>query len=137
MDWIAGNSGAHGHMDRHSSRRSFIRRRANARVEDASAPITRASELLSLFDQEPPFSFRYDDTVSAALLPRWSHTHQRNVLDSARTEHTIGWVDPGTQLHIRCVLIEYHDLATIDWTLYFKNAGNAPTPVVTRFWHSI
>ena len=54
----------------------------------------------------------------------------RRRLDAERTEHTLTWTDPRTKLQVRCVAIEYHGFPTVEWTVYFKNAGRADTPII-------
>jgi len=78
----------------------------------------------------PPFSFTYGGEPSARLLSTWPRTHSQRKLDPQRTEHTLTWSDPKTGLTVRCVAIEYHDFPTIEWTLHFRNAGKADTPVL-------
>ncbi len=77
-----------------------------------------------------PFSFSYDGQPSTALLEQWSVDRQVKRLDEQRTERTITWTDPKTQLALRWVAIEYHDFPTVEWTLYFKNSGTADTPII-------
>jgi alpha-galactosidase len=79
---------------------------------------------------EPFFSFVYDGTSSAELLEKWELKRTQRELDPQRTEHTLLYADPKTGLEVRCVGIEYHDFPTVEWTLYFKNAGNTDTPIL-------
>jgi len=78
----------------------------------------------------PPFSFTYGGQSSADLLPAWELKRDARKLDDRRTEHTLAWTDPKTRLVLRCVAVEYHDFPTVEWTLYFKNAGEADTPLL-------
>ena len=81
---------------------------------------------------EPPFSFFYDGKPSAELLKCWQVSRDTQKLDAQRTEHTLVYTDPGSSLLVRCVLIEYHDFPTVEWTLYFKNTGPADTPIIEK-----
>ena len=77
-----------------------------------------------------PFSFRYGGRPSADFLKGCKYDHSSKKLDEQRTEHTIAWNDPGSGLSARCVVVEYHDFPTVEWTLYFKNTGSADTPIM-------
>ncbi len=78
-----------------------------------------------------PFSFTYDGKPSQELLPGWGLKRASRKLDDVRTEHTLTWNDPVTQLAIRCVGIEYRDFPTVEWTLHFKNEGEKDSPLLS------
>jgi alpha-galactosidase len=82
------------------------------------------------FAPGPPFSFTYGGQPSSALLPAWQRQHQKRKLDDQRTEHTVTYTDPKTKLVVRCVSIEYHGFPTVEWTVCFKNTGEADTPIL-------
>ncbi|HEY3324749.1 MAG TPA: alpha-galactosidase [Planctomycetota bacterium] len=77
-----------------------------------------------------PFSFTYGGKSSAELLSQWERKAESKKLDENRTQRTISWTDAQTGLLVRCVAIEYLDFPTVEWTLYFKNAGQADTPIL-------
>ncbi len=77
-----------------------------------------------------PFSFVYGGTGSGKSLRSWKMTQTRSELDDKRTKRTFTWVDPKTSLEVRCVLVEYRDFPTVEWTLYFRNQGKTDTPVI-------
>jgi len=77
-----------------------------------------------------PFSFIYGGRPSAELLKNWIFERGSKKLDEQRTGHTLTWTDPETRLIVRCFGVEYHDFPTVEWTLYFTNAGNADTPIL-------
>ena len=79
---------------------------------------------------EPPFSFNYGGRPSAEFLPGWKIKRSSRKIDDQRTEHVVTYAEPSPGLVIRCVATEYHDFPTVEWTLYFKNAGNTDTPIV-------
>ena len=79
----------------------------------------------------PPFSFTYAGKPSAELLKTWDLKRSARKLDDRRTERTLTWTDPKSGLVVRLVGIEYHDFPTVEWTLYFKNAGTADTPILS------
>jgi len=83
----------------------------------------------SPFMTKPPFSFTYGGQSSAELLKTWGRKCDTRLLDS-RTEHTLTYTDPKGGLVVRCVAIEYNDFPAVEWTLYFKNAGSADTPII-------
>jgi alpha-galactosidase len=79
----------------------------------------------------PPFSFFYGGKTSTELLSHWQVTRQSRALDDGRLEHTLTHTDPETKLIVRCVAIEYRDYPTVEWTVYFRNAGEADTPILS------
>jgi alpha-galactosidase len=81
---------------------------------------------------EPPFSFVYDGKPFAELLKGWQVKQDTRKLDAQRTEYTLSYADPTTGLQVRCVAVEYQDFPTVEWTLYFKNAGSADTPIIEK-----
>ncbi len=81
---------------------------------------------------EPPFSFLYDGKPSNELLKNWLVKRNTQNLDPQRTEHTLAYTDSASGLQIRCVLIEYYDFPTVEWTLYFKNTGSTDTPIIEK-----
>lgn len=77
-----------------------------------------------------PFSFQFDGRSFAEL--GWPPARASRSLDRQRTEHTLTYGDGPTGLQVRCVAVEYHDFPTLEWTLYFKNTGAQPTPVLSE-----
>lgn len=78
----------------------------------------------------PPFSFTYAGKPSAEWLATWEFKRSARKLDAQRQEHTLTWADPKSGLELRCVVIEYLDFPTVEWTLYFKNTSQADTPIL-------
>jgi alpha-galactosidase len=78
----------------------------------------------------PFFSFTYDGKPSAELLGTWKKEQTVKKLDENRIQRTIVWSDPKTGLDVRCVAVAYSDYPAIEWTVYFKNAGKADTPII-------
>jgi len=81
---------------------------------------------------EPPFSFFYDGKPSNELLKNWLVKRNSQKLDAQRTEHTLVYTEPAGRLQVRCVLIEYDDFPTVEWTLHFKNTGSGDTPIIEK-----
>ncbi len=77
-----------------------------------------------------PFSFVYGGKGSAELLTAWPHKTETKKLDSARTQRTTVWTDPASGLEVRCVAVEYKDFPVVEWTVYFRNAGDEDTAVL-------
>lgn len=79
-----------------------------------------------------PFSFRYGGKDSTEFLKDWRLERSSRKLDAARTEHVATYTDPQTGLSVRCVGVAYSDFPVVEWTVYLKNAGSAPTPIIER-----
>jgi len=77
-----------------------------------------------------PFAFTYNSQASADILRAWKRELTTRKLDHNRTQHTLAYSDPATGLVVRCEAIEYNDFPTVEWTLYFKNSGQADTPII-------
>jgi alpha-galactosidase len=80
----------------------------------------------------PFFSFNYGGKPSAELLKSWTLKRETRSLDENRTEHTLTYTDPETKLTVRCVSIVYRDFPNVEWTVYFKNAGDKDTPILSE-----
>jgi len=78
-----------------------------------------------------PFSFTYGGASSRELLKSWNAESSSKKLDDNRTEQTTTYTDPKTGLQVRWVAVEYADFPTVEWTLHFKNAGSADTPIIS------
>lgn len=86
--------------------------------------------LENTFPGNPPFSFIYNDVYSNELLPNWQLTQTEDLLDANRTKKTFIYLDPATHLQVRCVATVYSDYPAVEWVLYFRNDGNADTPII-------
>ena len=82
------------------------------------------------YTSDPPFSFVYGGTKSSELLKSWTSQRTSRALDADRTEYTQIYHDPKTSLEARFVGVEYHDFPTVEWTVFFKNAGTADSPIL-------
>jgi alpha-galactosidase len=87
--------------------------------------------LLGKTSDSLPFSFVFDSHGSEELLTEWPKKSETTKLDGARTRHAFTWTDPKTGLEVRCVVVDYSDFPTVEWTLYFRNAGKADTPILS------
>ena len=79
---------------------------------------------------DPPFSFQLDKKPSSALLPNWQVERQQHRLDARRIEYTFLYRDGPSGLSVRGVAIAYDDSPSVEWTLYFKNHGSAPSALL-------
>jgi alpha-galactosidase len=79
----------------------------------------------------PPFSFKYGGRSSIDMLKEWKIERAYKEIDESRLQQIITYTDPDTNLKVRCVIIEYHDFPTVEWTLYFKNTGSLDTPIIS------
>ena len=83
----------------------------------------RAAAFLDRFNRAPPFSFMYGGRTSSVLLSQWRRAYSERPSTPTRP----GIRSPGRirdgGLVVRCEAVEFHDYPTVDWTLYFKNAG--------------
>ncbi|MBX7257037.1 MAG: alpha-galactosidase [Candidatus Hydrogenedentes bacterium] len=91
-------------------------------------PMQVSREAYSL---ETPFSFSYAGASSRDFLADWTLKRSSKKLDKERTQHTLVWTDPKTKLEVRCEGIAYSDFPTVEWTLYFKNGGPGPSPILS------
>lgn len=78
-----------------------------------------------------PFSFMVGQTPSSAFLPSCKLTCEAKPLDKVRAQHTLTWKDAATSLEICCVAVQYSDYPTVEWTLWFKNAGTQESPAIS------
>lgn len=77
-----------------------------------------------------PISFVYGGRSSDDLLATWPKRAARRKLDSSRTQRAFTWTDSRTGLEVRCVAVEYRDFPAAEWTVFFKNTGQADTPIL-------
>ena len=68
----------------------------------------------------------------AELLAAVAAEGPKQKLPKDRTQHTLTWTDAKTGLQVRCVAVEYADFPVVEWTVYFKNTGQANTPILAN-----
>ena len=108
---------------------------ANARITLASGKTLWLDELPvgplpGAYTRDLPFSFTYGDKSSRDFLAKWTLARSTRAIDSHRTEYVSTYRDPETKLEMRAVAVAYDDFPALEWTLYFKNTGDAPTPII-------
>jgi alpha-galactosidase len=86
--------------------------------------------LRASYSTDAPFSFRYAGQPSGDFLDGWKLERDKRALDEDRTELTTTYTDPSTGLQVRCVAEMYSAFPVVEWTLYFKNTGERPTPII-------
>ena len=101
---------------------------AAAKFEEGTLDLRQAGRSPS--NAEPFFSFTYNGRPSAEVLKTWTVQRTSRLLDEKRTQHTLAYRDPKTGVVLRCVGIQYGDFPTVEWTLYFRNAGDKETPIL-------
>ena len=79
-----------------------------------------------------PFSFVYGGKSSRELLPNWKLQKQEKTLDGGRREITLMFAEPGPGLEVRVVAVADEKHPAVEWTLYFRNAGKKPTPILEK-----
>ncbi len=82
------------------------------------------------FTSDPPFSFRYGGRPSGELLNGWKVERKTKKIDEARTEYSTEYSDPASGLVVRMAGIAYADSPVVEWTVYLKNQGTSPTPLI-------
>lgn len=82
------------------------------------------------YDSGPFLSFVYDGRPSSAFLGDWTLTRDTKVLDANRTQHTLTYTDPQTNLTVRCEAVAWKNYPTVEWTAYLKNEGSVDTPII-------
>ena len=78
-----------------------------------------------------PVSFRYGDRESAALLKGWTVRREPTRQGEGFALETIRLTDPHTGLECRCEIKVYSDFPAVDWVAYFRNNGEADTPILS------
>ncbi|HQE82001.1 MAG TPA: NPCBM/NEW2 domain-containing protein [Candidatus Hydrogenedentes bacterium] len=82
------------------------------------------------YGTEPFLSFVYDGRPSSEFLSDWTLERNSRELDPERTEHSVTYRDPVTNLVVRCVGVAWRNYPTVEWTAYFKNEGTGDTPIL-------
>ncbi len=108
---------------------------AEARITLASGKTIRLDELPvgplpGAYSRDLPFSFTYDGASSRDFLAKWTIERTSRPLDSHRTEYVSTYRDPATKIELRAVAVAYDDYPVVEWTLYLKNTGDKPTPII-------
>lgn len=103
---------------------------ADAKVVLADGRELWLGDLPETKEDGPPFSFSYGGMLSSWLLPAWDRKDETKSLDANRVRRTASWTDPKTGLEVRCESVEYTGFPVVEWTLHFRNCGQADTPIL-------
>ncbi|MBN9660383.1 MAG: alpha-galactosidase [Acidobacteria bacterium] len=108
---------------------------AEARVTMADGSVVwladlPAGPLPAPYAVEPPFSFRYGGRPSSEFLNQWKVERESRAIDAHRTRIRITYTDVSTGLQARAEAVAYADYPTVEWTVYFRNTGTQPTPML-------
>ena len=79
-----------------------------------------------------PYTFFYGADSSDDLLADWGYKESSKKLPAGKTEITRLYWDPVNRFEVRLVAVVYNDFPTVEWTLYFKNAGFCDTPIISN-----
>ncbi len=79
----------------------------------------------------PPFSFVYGGRKSAEVLGSWKTRQETRTIARGIEEHTTHYADPATGLEVKLVATAFAEYPAIEWTVYFRNAGAANTPILS------
>jgi alpha-galactosidase len=82
------------------------------------------------YSLEQPFSFRYGGVPSRDFLNDWTLDQSSRKLDNQCTEIVLSYTDAKTGLNLRVVALAHNDFPVLEWTLYLKNSGSQPTPII-------
>jgi alpha-galactosidase len=75
-----------------------------------------------------PVSFLYDGKEIAGIPAAWAPTRHRRRIDANLIETIFEGNDPATGLQVRVECLEYLDYPVVEWTAWFANTGDQPTP---------
>lgn len=81
-------------------------------------------------DCQYPFSFNYDDNKSAAFLKSWKTEWSTVKSENGSSQQTLTLSDPETKLECRCEVTTFDKYPAVEWVIYFKNNGSAPSPII-------
>ena len=85
-----------------------------------------------LADKSAVFSFVYDGRPSGELLQSWERKQTTISLDETRTKHVVSYLDPDTELEVRCEAIIFKKHSAIECVVYLRNRSFVETPIVSQ-----
>jgi alpha-galactosidase len=83
-----------------------------------------------LFDESStfPLSFVYDGTLLRGIPAEWSPRRSFRRFGSTIVETAYEGRDPGTGLGVRVEVVRYLDFPVVEWTAWFTNHSDRPSP---------
>ncbi|MGC4055894.1 MAG: alpha-galactosidase [Paludibaculum sp.] len=108
---------------------------ADARVTMADGTVVwladlPAGPLPAPYTAAPPISFRYDGRSSSGFLDQWKLERISKPSGEGKTRIQLTYSDPSTGLQVRAEAVTYAKYPTVEWTVYFRNNGTQPTPIL-------
>ncbi|MCE5322693.1 alpha-galactosidase [bacterium] len=77
-----------------------------------------------------PFSFNYNDGKSAIFLKSWKSRWNTGKSEEGLSRQILTLSDPETKLECRCEATTFDNFPAVEWVMYFKNNGSAPSPII-------
>ena len=78
----------------------------------------------------PFFSFLYDGKKSSVFIPNWKTNLAKKKIAPNKTDYTLTFTDPETELQIKCIGTSYFDFPAIEWMIEIENRGTKDTPII-------
>ena len=106
----------------------------------ATAPMTQPADMAQSRDRmgallaspaQLPFSFRYDRQQITGIPAGWHPVVTTRRIDANIEETVYEGADDGTGLTVRVEALVYRDFPVVEWVVWFTNAGNAPSPLLS------
>lgn len=80
--------------------------------------------------QSPPFSFIFNGLPSTQLLQEWPAQRATITNEDGTLQHTVIYQEPTSGLECELRLTEYPGSPAVEWVVFFRNTGNANTPIL-------
>ncbi len=98
-------------------------------LEDGRVVWLDVGQFQRLIEPGVPFSFRYGEGRSAALLPQWPRTvRAADQPDCRRFEVT--WTEPGGKLAVEAAVRVFKRFPAVEWVISFENRGPKDSPIL-------
>ncbi len=96
----------------------------------ANKPVSDEAKTVDLWSGLAPVSFKIGETKSKEWFSHAALVVERLDREDC-VEITKTWTDSSTGLSVTAHIKEYKDYPAADWLLWFENAGNADTPIIS------
>jgi alpha-galactosidase len=80
-----------------------------------------------------PFNLLLDGHPFRDLAPGWTPTTRLDEPTQGRARFVRTWRDPQSGLEVRWEGAAYTDFPTVEWTVFVRNGGSAPSPRIESF----
>lgn len=98
-------------------------------LEDGRAVWLDERQHASLVEPAIPFSFRYGEAASSALLPNWPRTVRTSEEPDGR-RYQVTWTDPASGLAVEAGVRLFRQFPAVEWVVFFENRGQKETPIL-------